>query len=53
MSVIFKISCPECGEEYVLDFPDGETSLNHRVKCDECDYEMNIDAEIDVIVNVS
>lgn len=53
MSLTFKVTCPECEEEYVLDFPDGETSLEHRIICDECNYEMDIDAEIDIVVNVT
>ena len=54
MTLDYEYTCPECGTDYCgdIDCDDLNDSIK-KVRCEECDYEMEINVEVDVIVNVS
>ena len=52
MSLSYNFTCPECDTTYVGDLEDGEACKTEKVSCEECNYEMDIQVEIDIIVSV-
>ncbi len=54
MTLCYEYTCPECGTDYSGDLDcDNLNDGAIKVTCEECDYEMEVDVDLDIIVNVS